>query len=109
MIATSPNSAPAIILPGGVVNYTENDSATIIDSIATATDTDSANFDTGTLTIDFSLNGTANDRLVIRNEGAGSGQIGVSGANVTYNFGGRCGDHRHLGRWHRDDAAGRHL
>ena len=83
----SVNVAPVIGLPGGAVNYTENAPATVIDATATAGDSDSANFDTGTLTIDYSANGTSNDRLAIRNEGTGSGQIGISGANVTYNFG----------------------
>src|SRR5262249_50500550 len=77
------NAAPVVTLPGGAVSYTENDAATVLDSGATVTDLDSANFDTGTLTVDFSANGTADDRLEIRNEGTGAGQIGVSGANVT--------------------------
>ena len=78
------NVPPTIALPGSVLNYTENNPATIIDATATASDADSANFDTGTLTIDFSANGTANDRLAIRHQGSGGGQIGVSGANVSY-------------------------
>lgn len=36
-----------------------------------------------TLTLKFNT-GTANDRVQIRNDGTGSGQIGVSGTNVTY-------------------------
>ena len=78
------NIAPTISLSGAAVNYTENDPATIIDATATASDPDSENFDTGTLAIDFTANGTTNDRLAIRNEGTGAEQIGVSGANVTY-------------------------
>ncbi len=75
---------PVITLGGGDVNYTENAPATIIDATATVTYADSGDFDTGTLTVDFSANGTPNDRLAIRNQGTGSGQIGVSGSNVTY-------------------------
>ena len=82
--ATVANVAPVISLPGPALTYAENAAATIIDAGATATDTDSANFDTGTLTIDYSAGGSADDRLAIRNEGTAAGQIGVSGANVTY-------------------------
>ena len=78
------NVAPTISLPGPALTYTENAAATIIDAGATATDPDSANFDTGTLTIDYSVGGSADDRLAIRNEGTGAGQIGVSGSNVTF-------------------------
>ena len=35
----------------------------------------------------LSANGTSFDRLAIRDQGIGVGQIGVSGSNVTYNFG----------------------
>lgn len=48
-------------------------------------DSDSANFDTGTLTISIpSGNVPTEDVLSIRNQGTGAGQIGVSGSNVTY-------------------------
>ncbi|MCA9160355.1 MAG: DNRLRE domain-containing protein, partial [Planctomycetales bacterium] len=79
-----PNSDPTISVPGGAVNYIENDPATLIDATATAIDSDSGNLDAGTLTIEFTANGTLNDRLAIRNQGTGAGQIGVSGSNVTY-------------------------
>ena len=78
------NTAPVISLPNGPVTYAENAAATIIDAGATATDSDSANFDTGTLTIDYSVGGSADDRLAIRNQGVAAGQIGVSGANITF-------------------------
>ena len=79
--------APVITLPGGAVNYTENDPPTIIDATATASDPDSVDFDTGTLTIDFTANGTANDRLTIRDQGPGPGNIEVSGNNIFYTTG----------------------
>ncbi len=82
------NAPPAIGLPGAALDYTENDPATIIDATATASDTDSANFDTGTLTIDFTANGTADDRLAIRDQGTGIGNIQVSGNNISYQPGG---------------------
>ena len=84
---TSVNDIPVVTLPGAAINFTEDDGATIIDGGATVTDVDSADFDTGTLTIDFTANGTANDRLAINDQGAGVGNISLSGANVTYDFG----------------------
>ena len=83
-LLVDPNDAPVITLPGGAVNYTENSSPIIIDATATVTDTDSVDFDSGTLTVDFTANGTADDRLIIRHEGMGAGQINVSGTNVLY-------------------------
>jgi VCBS repeat-containing protein len=38
----------------------------------------------GTLTVSVTQNGSANDRLEIRNEGTSAGQVGVSGTNVTF-------------------------
>ncbi len=81
---TAVNDAPVISLPGGALNYIENAAATVIDSGATASDADSTDFNTGMLTVDYSANGSVDDRLAIRNQGTGAGQIGVSGSNVTY-------------------------
>ncbi len=78
---------PVVTLPGAAVNFTEGDGATIIDSGATVTDADSADFNTGTLTIDFTANSTANDRLAVNDQGAGVGNIALSGSDVTYDFG----------------------
>ena len=52
---------------------------------AAATDVDSANFDTGTLTVSFAEGVPAEDQLGIRNQGTAAGQISVSGANIAYN------------------------
>ena len=60
------NDDPVVALPGGAVSFTEGDGATVIDATAAVTDVDSADFDTGTLTVDLMANGTANDRLAIR-------------------------------------------
>jgi hypothetical protein len=78
------NIAPVVTVSGTPLAYTENDPARLIDSTATVADSDSANFDTGTLTVNFSANGTVDDRLAINNQGTSTGQIGVSGSNVTY-------------------------
>jgi VCBS repeat-containing protein len=78
------NEPPSITLPGGPVVYTEKDPPTVIDASATVVDPDSADFDTGVMVIDFASGGTLNDRLGIRNEGTGAGQVGVSGSAVTF-------------------------
>jgi VCBS repeat-containing protein len=79
------NGAPVITLPGGPLSYTENAAPAIIDAGATAADADSANFAGGTLTVDYAAaSGTADDRLAIRDQGTAAGQIGVSGADVTF-------------------------
>ncbi|MEQ1850830.1 MAG: DUF4347 domain-containing protein, partial [Chthoniobacteraceae bacterium] len=78
------NQTPLLTLPGGPLNYIEREPARVIDAGATVTDADSANFDTGTLFVDLATTGTVNDRLAIRHQGTGPGQIGVSGTDVTY-------------------------
>ncbi|MGE0607853.1 MAG: tandem-95 repeat protein [Pirellulales bacterium] len=78
------NVAPTLTLSGGTLNYTELDPATVIDGGAGVSDPDSTDFDTGQLTVFFSGGGTDDDRLAIRDQGLGPGQIGLLGANVTY-------------------------
>jgi hypothetical protein len=77
------NDAPSVIMSGSFV-YTENSVPLLVAGGVTVTDPDSSNFDTGKLTATIAANADANDRLGIRNTGTGAGQIGVSGANVTY-------------------------
>ncbi|BCS55103.1 DUF4347 domain-containing protein [Geobacter sp. SVR] len=82
----TPNTAPVITsLNGDAMAYTAGTGARVIDqgTAVAVTDSDSANFDTGTLTVSVS-GATAADVLGIRNQGNGSGLIGVSSGNVTY-------------------------
>ena len=51
---------------------------------ATVSDIDSVDFDGGQLVVSITANGLAEDRLTVRNEGNGAGQVGVSGANISY-------------------------
>ncbi|WP_183407929.1 tandem-95 repeat protein [Nocardioides marmoriginsengisoli] len=82
---TAVNDVPVVAgLETAALAYTENDAATLITATTTVTDLDSANFDTGTLSIGFTANGHADDRLTIRNQGTGAGQIGVAGNVVSY-------------------------
>ncbi|MFO1422530.1 MAG: Ig-like domain-containing protein [Candidatus Competibacteraceae bacterium] len=80
------NDPPVIALPGPTVAY-DTVTPVILDATATVADVDSPNFDTGVLTANVTTNCENNDRLGVRNEGTGPNQIGVSGANVTYNPG----------------------
>ena len=85
---TPVNDVPTITnLGGDTLAYSEGDGAVVIDQSTNAavSDVDSADFDTGTLTISFTAGSdAAEDVLAIRNQGTGAGQIGVSGSNVTY-------------------------
>ncbi len=88
---TAVNDVPVITnLGGDTLAYTEGGGVQVIEQggNAAVSDVDSANFDTGTLTVSFQAgsDGTE-DELAIRNQGAGVGQLGVSGSTVTYNFG----------------------
>src|SRR5262249_18430817 len=56
------NQAPSILMPPRPVGYTENAPPVIFDNTATATDPDSPNLATGTLTVTITANGTVDDR-----------------------------------------------
>ena len=74
-------------LSGDRLSYSEGAGAVVIEQSGNAlvADVDSANFDTGRLTVLIPAgNDSAEDVLAIRNQGAGAGQIGVSDSNVTY-------------------------
>ena len=87
-VAVVPNAAPTISnLGGDALAYTEGDGAVVIDqsSNAVVSDVDSANFDTGTLTVSFQAGSdSAEDVLAIRDEGAGPTNITVLGGTVSY-------------------------
>ncbi|GEM_PF-2113036 len=77
-------AVPVISLSPGSVQFIAEGTAVAIDSNASLIDGANANFESGTLTIDLTVNATASDRLGIRNVGSGAGQIGVSGNTVSY-------------------------
>lgn len=80
---TGGNAQPVVTLPGGAASYTTNAPAVVLDAAATVTDADSADFAGGALTATLSNNGGFDDRLEIRNQGNGAGQVGVAGATVS--------------------------
>ncbi|MCP4384185.1 MAG: cadherin repeat domain-containing protein, partial [Hyphomicrobiales bacterium] len=86
-ITPTPDDPVIADLEDDVLKYTEDDAATVIDqgTPASVTDVDSANFDTGLLSVAITVGGVADqDVLGIRNQGTGVGEIGVSGSDVTF-------------------------
>jgi VCBS repeat-containing protein len=80
----APNVPPSLSLPGGALSWIEDTPPAVVNGSAVVNDLDSPDFDTGSLSVSFSANGSADDRLGIQNTGVAAGQIGVSGSNVTY-------------------------
>jgi hypothetical protein len=78
------NASPVLALSQTNVNYSQGDGPVVLDEGALVSDPDSPNFDAGTLTVAFVSNGSPEDRLSIRNQGAGAGHIFVSGQIVSY-------------------------
>jgi hypothetical protein len=83
-VAVSTNAAPVITTPTGPIGHIENGPASVIASTATIVDSDSANFAGGSLEVTIISNLESTDLLEVRNEGVGSGQVSVNGANVSY-------------------------
>lgn len=69
---------------GGEVLYGTGMAGVGVASRATVSDPLTQNYDTGTLTAALTGNGTPDDRIEIRNDGSGPGQIGVAGNEVSY-------------------------
>ncbi|HKS37221.1 MAG TPA: MBG domain-containing protein [Verrucomicrobiae bacterium] len=81
---TNDLAAITVSLPAGEVVYTENDGLVVLDSTATATAGVGVSLAGGNLTVEFSVNGAVEDRLAVRHVGSGSGEIGVSGSEISY-------------------------
>lgn len=75
---------PNLSLNPGAVTYTENAPPLLLNSRAKVTFYDGTTWDGGNLTLAFSANGTVDDRLAVRDQGNGPGQIGVSGNTISY-------------------------
>jgi hypothetical protein len=79
---------------GSTLNYAENAAASAIAPTGTTTDTDSTDFNTGSLTVHFSANGAAEDQLSILTDGTvtvSSGTVSVGGLAVGTVSGGTNG------------------
>lgn len=76
------NDAPVLASPAVAIGYTENAAPTLLDPLASVSDIDSSDFDTGSVTVQLSAVDSA-DRVSVRDEGTAPGQIGVSGNTIT--------------------------
>lgn len=81
------NDAPVIsgISGGAIVNFKENGAPVMISSGALLADVDSTSFEGGTLTVSFTVNGSAGDALSVKHVGTGLNQIQVVGSELFYN------------------------
>jgi hypothetical protein len=66
------------------VCYVNSGNPQLVAASADIADTDSPNFNSGRLTVEFASGGTVDDRLAIRGQGTAVGQIGLAGQEVTY-------------------------
>ena len=80
----SPVEAPVIALSPGATSYPGDQSAVVIDSGAAVSDGDSTNFEDGVLTISMQSGSTVDDRLGIKSQGTGAGQINLAGNVIRY-------------------------
>jgi len=76
------SNPPAIVLGVNPVSFTEDGAAILMAGDATVTDTDSTDFEGGSLRLSGVF--ATGDQLGIRNEGIGAGQIGASAGTVTF-------------------------
>ncbi len=78
------NDAPVVTGINGTTPYLVTAPAIVVAPGAVVTDIDSTDFVTGTLTVDVTTGAGPNDALGVRDQGTGPGQVGVTGATVTY-------------------------
>ena len=78
------NTAPVITLSPESLMISRAAAPVPIEAGAIVEDSDSANFDGGKLTIKITTNANSSDRIEVRHQGNGAGQIGVSGSIIKY-------------------------
>lgn len=83
-LTVSPQDPPSLLLSTNVLHYTEGNGAVLLDPLATLTDSDSTDFEAGNVTVTFTDSSADEDRLSLRSQGTGPGQIDVSGDEVSY-------------------------
>ncbi|TMJ13068.1 MAG: hypothetical protein E6G94_12490 [Alphaproteobacteria bacterium] len=88
MTIAGSNDAPVIDIAGGgaapEITYTENGVPLALATAASITDPDLADYAGGSLKVEMGGGGSPGDRLTVISQGTGPGQIGLSGAIVTY-------------------------
>jgi len=78
------NLDPNINIVNSTLTFTEGDAPLSISPAGTISDLDSINFAGGTLIVDIITNASPMDRLSIRHDGFGAGQVGIVGNLVQY-------------------------
>ena len=78
------SAAPVVTLASAVQTYVENAPGLPVDSAASVTDSDSADFSGGSVIVDIVSQPQAEDRLGVNHTGNGASQIGVNGATVSF-------------------------
>lgn len=78
------NQDPEIDLSAGATEYSAGQTAVVIDTGATATDADATDFEDGVLTVSLQSGGAVDDRLAIKTQGSGTGQINLAGDVIRY-------------------------
>jgi acetyl esterase/lipase len=78
------NLPPVLTVPSAEISFTENAAPVLVAPSATVTDSDSSNFNHGTLTIFNAVNGEASDLVNIRSDGRGPGQVNIDAYRVNY-------------------------
>ena len=77
----TPQETPS---PGNSASPATDNTGILVLPGVNVSDMDSANFNTGKLTVNFIPNATPDDRLFIRDRGKNQGEIGIDGNNITY-------------------------
>lgn len=80
----APVGAPVVTLPGSAVAYNLQSLPRFLFPLGTITDSNSANFNGGSLTVTPGMGAHVDDRLAINSQGTGAGQISVTGSTVSY-------------------------
>ncbi|SFI18346.1 cadherin repeat domain-containing protein [Planctomicrobium piriforme] len=78
------NEPPVLGALNDTITYTRGQGAKIVDTNATVTDADSADFNGGSLSVSLGITGQAGDVFSVKHLGNGAGQIGVAGNNISY-------------------------
>ena len=103
--ATTLDNEASITLSAGDTLYGIGMPAVGVDGRASINEPFPSGYNGATLTFSLTANGSADDRLEIRNTGNGAGQIGVSGGHDQL----RRREHRDIYRRHRHNSSDRYL
>lgn len=82
-VVTTRSAPPVLSRISGAISYVAASPAILIDSDAVATDSDSTTLGGGSLTVRLT-DGQPEDRIGIRSQGTGVGQVSVVGTNISF-------------------------